>query len=212
MPLATKVFTRIILGLLLTCSLQASAILVDVSGDPNFPFTAVQGNIFDVGYPSTQVQFNTGSSAPPTYTSVSTGMFFSVMGWTNIYTLLGRDLNPVEGAYLAITIASSGDIHYQYSLNPGATWDFGMGAFTSSSSTTWTDIANTLFPPPPPPVQINTQPVFLPPPVIITSNIGPITNPYLGPLAIDNPEPGTWLMFVGGAAALYLWNRRLRKA
>jgi hypothetical protein len=56
------------------------------------------------------------------------------------------------------------------------------------------------------------QPVVIPqvslapPPVIITPTIGlsgPITD-------LDNPEPATSVLFVSGAAALWLWRRKKR--
>ena len=208
-------FACLLVSLLFACGLQGNDISINVSGDPGLPWGAFQGDIFSVGFPSNNVQFTTSSSySGPSYTVVSTGMYFNVYGWTSVYTLLARDARPVEGAYLAITVGQDSSVSYHYSINASQSWDIGTGGFSSSSPTTWANVANTLFPPPPPPAPpiqtVTPNPIFLPPPVIITPNLSPLTP--IGPADIGNPEPATGLLMVTGIAGFWLWRRKRAKA
>ncbi len=199
-------------GLLLAGSVKANEIVVDVSGNSDFPWGGVSGTIFAVGnqFNSTDVRFQStyGSYNGPTYTSVSTGMFFSVLGWTNVFTLLAQDASPITGAYLAITVGPTQNVSYSYSFNPGDFWNWSTNGFSAGSPTTWTDVANFLFPPPapPPPPAVVSGPVFTPPPVVT----GPTPGLNLSGPAIDadNPEPATIFLFASGLVAFWLYRKR----
>ena len=205
-------FACVILAFLSAGNLPADEITIDVSSDQAFPWNALHGETFSVGFGGTSVEFTTSDSsyAGAPYTSVRTGLFLNTMGWTTVYTLLARDMTPIHGAYLALTLGSAGNVTYSYSLDPSQTWNTYVNNFSIFSPATWTDVANFLFPPPPPPPPIVPDTTFLPPPVIITPAIGlPVAG---GPLAVgpavDNPEPGTALLLLSGAVLCWFGRRR----
>ena len=227
-------FSCMVFGLLLfSSSLKADQVLLDVSDDTSLPWGALRGDIFKVGYSGfnqTNVLFSTSDSSytGQPYKVVNSGFYYSAMGWTDVYTVLGLDQNPVSGAYLAITMGQDGNVSFSATVDPSAVWNFMQNGFQSSASTSWTNVANTLFPPPPPAPVFTPPPppapVFTPPPappapaipvvtfipwVIVKPDTGFLSQPFVD--IQDSPEPATGVLLLTGAVALWLWRRKQAK-
>jgi hypothetical protein len=204
-------FTFIMFGLLLASNLKGNEVWLDVSSDSGLPWAAFSKSVFPVGL-GNNVHFSTSATnyTGANYTTTSSGMYFSALGWTNIYTLLAPNANPIVGAYLAITVSNDASVSYRYTVNPTQGWNIATSTFTTTSSNTWASVANMLFPPPPPPPPpapvVNTAPPI--PTVLIVPTIGPFVSPGA---FLDNPEPSTGLLLLTGVGLMWFaWRRKIK--
>jgi hypothetical protein len=200
-------FASVCFALFVPGIVMGGQIVLNVSTDTVLPWTAVRSSDFMVGFDNLRLTTSSDAYTGPDYTVAPAGRYYNSFGWTNVYTLLSLNANPVKGAYLAFTSADGATVTYSYSFDASKTWNTLTNTFSLMSPGTWTDVANTMFFPP-----LQSQlTATLPQTVVISRDGGPFPSGF-GTFGIENPEPASGVLLGIGLTVFWLWRRRQAKA